>query len=141
MEIKKLFSGSKYAPKHAKEKLFLLCLLFLVSNTALAGGFNPQTLITNVSNLATAGVGLLIVIFGLLGLIVTGWGIYTAVQIFRGARSVQSMENPWGLVAISLIAGPALLGVSAIMEGMNSSVSGIQSTGGGGGGGGIEDLQ
>lgn len=105
-----------------KEKMLAFSVLILTAGSAHASqqgpSFNPLTLISNLAFLLQNVEMFLGLIFSFLGFLLTGFGIYTAVQVLRGAQSVQRMENPWAYVAGAVILGPILMGTGVVMTGM-----------------------
>ncbi|MBE0506585.1 MAG: hypothetical protein IBX50_07670 [Marinospirillum sp.] len=119
-----------------KEKTLAFGVLIMMAGSAHAqeGGpaFNPLTLISNLAFLLQNVEMLLGMIFSFLGFLLTGFGIYTAVQVLRGAQSVQRMENPWAYVAGAVILGPILMGAGVVMTGMWDALTVTESAGGAG---------
>lgn len=126
--MKNKLNAGKKGIAFAKEKMLAFSILLTLSTSSLAnqgggGSFNPVVLIQNLGDLLYSIQDLLGVIFGFLGFLLTGFGLYTAIQILRGAQSVQRMENPWAYVAGSLIIGPILMSVAFVMTGMWDAIT------------------
>lgn len=80
--------------------------------------FNPLDMIYNLTEMLRSVEELLGVLFGFLGFLVTGFGLYTAIQVLRGAQSAQRLENPWAYVIGAVIIGPLLMFAAFMMTGM-----------------------
>lgn len=118
---KKINTAHRYV-SHLKVKMAVFCLLLLAAGSAQAA-FNPLVMIQNLGGLLQSIETLLGMIFSFLGFLLTGFGLYTAIQILRGAQSVQRMENPWAYVIGAVIIGPILMFVGVVITGMWEAIT------------------